>query len=206
MSARLDFIRQSYAMRTVNGLLGSWHRRQESVLLPAEQSRAKVLATLDNFEENVRIATAISQSLNFQLYWFWQPSLYYGHKPPVPFEQQVFEVNGSAENKRWSKVIAQVYQEAETRSKAGDFVFLGGLFDSVPEPLYIDEAHLGPRGNEIAANSIADYVMKHSKESTGHVSEANVRRNVLSPCSSQDPSGKSRSAAADFRVPSEMQP
>lgn len=206
MSGRLDFIRQSYAMRTINGLLMSWHRHQESVSLPADQSRAKVLATLDNFEENVRIAKALSQSLNFELYWFWQPSLYYGHKPVVPFEQRVFEVNGSAENRRWKKVVTQVYQEAETRAKAGDFIFLGGLFDSVPEPIYLDEAHLGPRGNEIAANFIADYIMKHSQVSRERVSEAKVRRNALPPCSSQDPAGKSRSEAAVFHVPGRIQP
>jgi len=205
MSGRLDFIRQSYAMRTIISLLRSWHRQRGSVI-PAEQSRAKVLATLNNYEENVRIAKALSESLNFELFWFWQPSLYYGHKPVVPFEQQVFEVNGSEENKRWSKVIAQVYQEAETRAKIGDFVFLGGLFDSVHEPLYLDEAHLGPRGNEIAANFIADYIMKHSKESRAQVSETKVRRDALPPCGWEDPSGKPRPVAAAFGVPAPRQP
>lgn len=164
ISGRLDFIRQSYSMRAINGLLAAVRREQASVLVP-EQVRAKAEATLDNYEQNLRLAKALSKPFNFELYCFWQPSLFYGHKPVVRFEQQVFEINGTAENKRWSRVIAQVYQEAQTRAaETGDFVFLGGLFDSVHEPTYIDEAHLGPRGNEIAANFMADYIRKHSKQ------------------------------------------
>jgi hypothetical protein len=76
----------------------------------------------------------------------------------------VFEVNNSEENVRWSSVIARVYEEAERRAaEGGDFVFLGEFFDSIAEPVYIDEAHLGPRGNELVAQFIAKYVETHSR-------------------------------------------
>jgi hypothetical protein len=56
--------------------------------------------------------------------------------------------------------LQAVYSEAEQRSAArADFVFLGHLFDNVKEPIYIDWAHLGPRGNEIIASAIADRLL-----------------------------------------------
>ena len=54
----------------------------------------------------------------------------------------------------------KVYQEAERRTATDDaFVFLGGVFDSVNEPVYIDKwMHLASLGNELVARSVADYV------------------------------------------------
>ena len=43
--------------------------------------------------------------------------------------------------------------------QTGSFVFLGQIFDSVKEPLYIDNLmHVGPRGNQIVANAIAKWM------------------------------------------------
>ena len=54
----------------------------------------------------------------------------------------------------------KVYQEPERRAATDDaFVFLGGVFDSVNEPVYIDKwMHLASLGNELVARSVADYV------------------------------------------------
>jgi lysophospholipase L1-like esterase len=163
LSGRLDFLQESYTMRVLGAIRGSLHRKRP-VALPVEEERVKAASTLDNYEANLRLARALSRAFNFELYWFWQPSLYYGHKPVVPFEKNVFEVDKSEENVRWSSVIAKVYEEAERRAAQGaDFIFLGDLFDSSAEPVYLDEAHLGPRGNELVAQSIAKYIETHSR-------------------------------------------
>jgi hypothetical protein len=55
-----------------------------------------------------------------------------------------------------------VYEEAESRAaKGSDFVYLGGVFDSTKEAVYIDEAHLGPLGNELAAQAVAKHITGH---------------------------------------------
>jgi hypothetical protein len=118
----------------------------------------KAVATLDNYEANLSVAKALGKAYNFRVYCFWQPSLYYGHKPLVPFEQQL------PVSDPWSRIVTAVYQEAETRAAtAGDFIFLGGIFDSVKEPVYIDQGHLGPLGNELAAQAVAKYIQDHSE-------------------------------------------
>jgi hypothetical protein len=119
------------------------------------------VAALDNYEANLSVARALSKAYDFRIYCFWQPSLYYGQKPLVPFEKQMPEV---ATRDTWSVITTAVYQEAETRATATrNFIFLGDMFDSVPEPIYIDEGHLGPRGNELAAQAVAKYIREHSE-------------------------------------------
>lgn len=166
ISGRLDFVRESYTMRTLEQIIRPLRPKPPSVL-PVGELRAKAVATLDNYEANLKLARALSEALHFTLYCFWQPSLFYGQKPLVPFEKNVLAINSSeknASNARWSIVIAEAYQEAEHRAaQGGEFVFLGDLFDSVAEPIYIDEAHLGPRGNELVAQFIAKYIETHSR-------------------------------------------
>jgi lysophospholipase L1-like esterase len=127
-----------------------------------EEVRRKAAVALDNYEANLGFARALSKAYGFRLYCFWQPSLYYGHKPLVPFEQQM--VNAS--NPRtdyWRPEVIAGYAEAENRAAtAGDFVFLGGSFDSVKDSLYLDMVHLDPLGNELVGNYIAEYIRTHS--------------------------------------------
>jgi lysophospholipase L1-like esterase len=157
LKGRFDFIRESYTLRLAGairaGLFGQHFSR--SVL---GELHTKSVATLDNYERNLSVAKALAKAYNFRLYCFWQPSLFYGQKPLVPFEKKLSEI---AVKDSWSS-IAAVYQEARTRAAPiGSYVFLGNLFDSVPEPIYIDEAHLGPRGNELAAQAVARYIEDH---------------------------------------------
>lgn len=65
-----------------------------------------------------------------------------------------------------------VYREAERHAAdEGSFVFFGDLFDSTREPLYVDEAHLDPRGNELVAQAIASFVLKHPEQAQSQISK-----------------------------------
>jgi hypothetical protein len=68
--------------------------------------------------------------------------------------------------------VVAAYQEAERRAPTAAFVYLADVFDSVPEPIYSDEAHLGPHGNELAANAIAKYIEDHPAGTEFHHSKA----------------------------------
>jgi hypothetical protein len=160
LSGRLDFLQKSYAMRLAREGLAPLHPARSFRSLISE-AQPNVVTTLDNYEANLRLVRALGESYKFKLYCFWQPMLVYGHKPLVPFEQQMAtrDASGISAESAWFLTIAAAYREAERRAaRSGKFVFLGSLFDSTGEPIYVDEAHLGPRGNELAAQAIARYI------------------------------------------------
>jgi lysophospholipase L1-like esterase len=160
ISTCFAFIHESYALRLAGAVRGSLFPRSSSQSV-LDELHTKGVAALDNYEANLSVARALSKAYDFRIYCFWQPSLYYGQKPLVPFEKQMPEV---ATRDTWSVITTAVYQEAEARATATrNFIFLGDMFDSVPEPIYIDEGHLGPRGNELAAQAVAKYIREHSE-------------------------------------------
>jgi lysophospholipase L1-like esterase len=149
---RFDFVKSSHAFRLA-AMLGRAVRGKSPSTAQVAQRRAKAGAVLDNYEGNLRLARALGAAYGFETYAFWQPSLYYGRKPLVPFEQNELSVSDR------SPAIIASYEEAESRAaQCGCFVFLGDVFDSIKEPLYLDVAHLGPRGNELAAQAVAKYI------------------------------------------------
>jgi lysophospholipase L1-like esterase len=163
LSGRLDFLQKSHALRLVREILARVRPTGVFTSLVAKQ-RPNVVNTFYNYEGNLRLAHALSDAYNFKLYCFWQPLLVYGHKPLVPFEQRMADrdVTATSAESAWFLTMIEVYREAEHHAAANDnFVFLADLFDSTREPLYVDEAHLGPRGNELVAQAIANYVRDH---------------------------------------------
>jgi lysophospholipase L1-like esterase len=163
LSGRLDSLQKSYTVRLATAGLARL-RPVTSFAPTVSRSQANVLATLENYEANIRLMRALADAYKFKLYCFWQPILVYGHKPLVPFERQMVtrDSSGTTVESAWFLTMAAVYQEAARRANGGGrFVFLGGLFDSTTEAVYVDEAHLGPRGNELAARAIAGYIQTH---------------------------------------------
>jgi lysophospholipase L1-like esterase len=160
VSGRLDFIQKSHAMRLARELVARRHSPDSSASQVSE-AQPKIIATLKNYEANMRLARALGDAYKFQVYCFWQPALIYGHKPFVPFEQQMAtrDASGTTADSAWYLTMAAVYREAERdAAHDGNFIFLGHLFDSTSEPVYVDEGHLGPRGNELAAQAVASYI------------------------------------------------
>jgi lysophospholipase L1-like esterase len=166
LSGRLDFLQDSYAVRLTGRLL-SHLRRSPSFAARISAAQPNIALVLDNYEGNLQLARALADAYKFRLYCFWQPLLTYGHKPLVPFEQQMLarDFTPDSESGAWFLTMNRVYQEVEHRASADkSFVYLGALFDSTKEPLYVDEAHLGPRGNEIVAQAIADHIQAHAED------------------------------------------
>jgi hypothetical protein len=117
------------------------------------------LATLQNYEANLKLVQIMAKAYGFKTYFFWQPALAYGDKPLTPFEQQLKEARSQEFGGEVHRGLKAVYVQAESRSTAsGKFVFLGRAFDEVKELVYVDEFHLDPRGNEMIARAIAQAV------------------------------------------------
>jgi lysophospholipase L1-like esterase len=156
-SGALDFLRDSNAVQLARAVVGRFGRRSESSVPASGEQAARAGATLDNYQANVRVLRKLAEAYNFKVLFFWQPSLASGNKPLTPFEEQFRdELRGSPQANTFAMLEA-VNDEAERRSQqGGDYTFLGRIFDTVEEPVYIDHLmHLGPHGNEIVAKAIA---------------------------------------------------
>jgi hypothetical protein len=156
VTGRIDFLRNSNTLQlVVTGV--NWLRRAKSTETIIEEIGPKASATLDNYETNLHMARILGEAYGFRVFCFWQPALVYGHKPLDPFEMQIA---GNDATKNSFRILAEVYRKAEEQSaSSGRFVFLGNIFDTVKEPLYIDKwMHLDPDGNELVARSIAKYL------------------------------------------------
>jgi lysophospholipase L1-like esterase len=167
---RFDFVHRLYTVRVIDAARQLFGRRGET--LNAEELRAKAVAVVDNYEANQNIAGALGQAYHFRFYGFWQPMLFYGHKPLVSFEQQIIQFDATTKSQFDARPVVAAYQEAERRARTADFIYLADLFDSISEPIYNDEAHLGPHGNELVANAVGKYIEDHPDGVEFHHSKA----------------------------------
>jgi lysophospholipase L1-like esterase len=157
-TSKLGCLNLSYSSQLIRLLMENYGRRDHAAISDGELA-AKAQATLQNYEANLKVAQILAQGYGFKVYFFWQPVLAYGEKPLVPFERKLREARSEELEGRVYRGLRAVYSQAESRSAAsGTFVFLGHAFDNVKEPLYVDEFHLDPRGNELIAHIIAHAV------------------------------------------------
>ena len=165
-SARFDFLRGLASWQLVQELSKGAARTRTS-RVPKDTLASHAVSTVDNYQQNLRIARALGGAFGFRVYAFWQPSIIFGHKPLAGYERQLLDL--SSGDTYPFDALAPVYEEAERRAaKDGDFIFLGNVFDRASAPLYLDWVHLTPEGNQIVAREIAHHVMtddqKLSKE------------------------------------------
>jgi hypothetical protein len=131
--------------------------------LPPSEVSARAAAALDNYEANMSVARMLGQAYKFKVFCFWQPSLAFGRKPLVAFEQQLWETDPGHSLATPHRILMAVNEEAARRSaQNADFVFLGYVFDTTKEHIYIDSRmHIGPLGNQIVVDAIAKWMAGH---------------------------------------------
>lgn len=157
---RLSFIDESNAMKLVAEL--GEHFAPSDALVPERVLHARAKRTLDNYLANVRTVRLLANDYHFVSHFFWQPVLYAGKKPLTPYEASAADDTDLpiGPRRRFKAGVAAVYDEAERRAGTStEFTYLGHLFDSVKESLYIDRwMHLCPHGNEMVAGVLARMV------------------------------------------------
>ncbi|MBI4166755.1 MAG: SGNH/GDSL hydrolase family protein [Acidobacteria bacterium] len=168
-----SLVRRSYLLQGVTKV-----ELQAQARLQGEKSPSDWVAlgrgTLDNYETNLHFAQEMARSYGFVVHFFWHPSPYYGKKPLTPLEKS-FCQSGA-----FLQAVHAVYEEAERRAaSSGEFVFLGRIFDQASEDLYVDEFHVGPRGNEMVAASIAAAIQAPPRDP-----HAGAGRHAVTPANS----------------------
>lgn len=158
VAGRFDFIHKLYSVRVIDAARQLF---RHPTSLTSDVTRSRATSVLDNYQANHEIAAALGQTYHFRFYGFWQPMLFYGNKPLDNFERRITQLDASRNARFDARPVLAAYLEAGRRAPQSKFIFLANVFDSAAEPLYIDEAHLGPRGNELAADAIAKYIEDH---------------------------------------------
>jgi lysophospholipase L1-like esterase len=154
LAGKLEFLRHSYALMLARRLMLSKQTEDPSVV--EARTKLKAAQTLDNYEANLQMVRSLANIYHFDFYSFWQPSLAFGGKPIVPYEAELIHIDENSPYGGALKPMRIAYQEAERRAAADrKFIFLGDVLDTEREPLYLDEWHLGPKGNELIAKAIA---------------------------------------------------
>jgi len=106
LRGRFDFVHRLYTIRIFDAVRNLVRQRRKP--LNDQELRAKAVSVVDNYEGNHNIASALGQVYQFRFYEFWQHMLLYGHKLPVPFEEQLTPID--------SRFVGAAYQEAERRA------------------------------------------------------------------------------------------
>ena len=153
LTGKLEFLRHSYALMLARRLMPSKQTEDPSVV--EAKTKLKAAQTLDNYEANLQMVRSLANIYHFDFYSFWQPSLAFGGKPIVPYEAELIHIDENSPYGGALKPMRIAYREADRRAPDGKFIFLGDVFDTEQEPLYLDEWHLGPKGNELIARAIA---------------------------------------------------
>lgn len=154
LAGKLEFLRHSYALMLVRRMLLSKQKRDPAAI--EAETKLKAVQTLDNYQANLQMVRSLAGIYHFSVYSFWQPSLAYGSKPIVPYEKELIRVDTNSPDGSALQPMRFAYEEAERRAaNNGGFTFLANILDSEQEPLYLDEWHLGPKGNELVAQAIA---------------------------------------------------
>jgi lysophospholipase L1-like esterase len=162
-----QLLERSYSVRGLRALLraSGWSRSESLLTVDAQDhivseeltddnlaKRAK--ATLDHYERNLQAVRRLGEQYGFTAYFFWQPGSQYGKKRFVPYEQRAL-ADPEIVDPSLRRALQFAYREAEARAASGGFIYLGDIFDSEAGPIYLDDVHLGPRGNQLAAEAIA---------------------------------------------------
>jgi hypothetical protein len=119
-------------------------------------------SVVQNYLGNYEIVSALAQKYGFNYFFFWQPVVSVGEKPLTGEEQTVkrlLELQPGL-----GKLYDAVYRTMELESsKYENLYYLGHIFDNYDSPIWIDEWHVTPVGNQLLAQKMLDVVTAHNQ-------------------------------------------
>lgn len=117
----------------------------------AAEQMAVAAAVLTRYENNLNMIRALADRFGFKTAFVGQPVPHF-HYPRNP---ELFPFGGDESE---DPVVRMGYPEFERRGRAGayghDFIWLGDVFESATEPMYLDQAHYTAKASQILAEKI----------------------------------------------------
>ena len=159
LSAR-NLIVNSATLRGMKGFMNRLKRKRiidESMSLSNNTSNFNKLLydkVVEVYQANIRYANQIAREFKFKTLFYWQPTVFTKGDNKSSYEKvqelTMFEVRD--EFLRINKIIGKI-----THS---NFTDLSNIFKDYKEPLYVDEFHLGEKGNELIARYMVQDIVK----------------------------------------------
>ncbi|RKZ49994.1 MAG: hypothetical protein DRR16_03945 [Candidatus Parabeggiatoa sp. nov. 3] len=113
--------------------------------------------TIEVYEAHIKQVKAIAKEYGFKVFFFWQPNLFSLSKLMLPYETEIINKASKVQVQSQQQVY-RLAKENFSGKQAENIYFLANLFDKVNEPVYFDQIHVGPNGNQIVANEIYERI------------------------------------------------
>ena len=144
---------------------GEWDREI------APKIATNVDATLQHYDEVIRQVKGLETAYGFKSYFFWQPNLFSDTRKPVAYEQEIVDKQSQP---TWIRSQQALYTAARPRfSNREDerVYFLGDIFNTHPNPVFIDWCHITPDANRIIAQEMAEMILQQPESKTALTSD-----------------------------------
>lgn len=127
-------------------------------IMTAEESNRLSDDVIQNYRENLMLVEGFAKLSNFDLLFYWQPTIFTKSKLS-PDELQLRD----SSSKSYQKFYFEVYDKMkkfESVYSGFNYYNLSNLFHDIDHSLYIDEVHIAEEGNEIVASRMAEDILK----------------------------------------------
>jgi len=104
-------------------------------------------ALVSYYLRNLQVVAALAQQYGFRYAFFWQPALWAEHKPLSDEEKAISRIQSNSVAGITSFFPA-VYERMRS-VRQPHLYYIGDAFNNVRTSLYLDYAHISPRGNAI---------------------------------------------------------
>lgn len=138
-------------VRGMAGTEGPSYQEWDAQVSPSIQKNSEEVIRL--YEEHIRQVRALAREYGFKAFFFWQPNLFSLSRNTNSYERTLIE-SASPILVESQQAVYQVAKRRLSNREGEGIFFLGNVFDSTDDPIYIDWMHVGPNGNERIAREI----------------------------------------------------
>lgn len=155
--AFIDALRQYSAL--ARGVLDTRDRVLPPPTAPQDLAETLPEETVQRYLANVEMVKALASTYQYEAFFFWQPTLY-AKATPSTEERHLLAAADSLQKEFFDRTYAVFPPQSEALERV---YTLQTIFDADTNTVFIDDYHIGERGNQIVADAIADTLVRHSR-------------------------------------------
>jgi len=123
---------------------------------PILDRAALVRATVETYLSNVALVQVLSRSYGFKCLFYWQPMIYQKQHLTEYEQHKAAEFEKKFPGLKGFYLETYAFLKQRTVNLKGDFHDISSIFSDVHEPLYVDQFHLGEKGNSLIAKRMVE--------------------------------------------------